>query len=142
MQTTLKRLSGLLIVLLSSCHTELTPSEPTPLFQNVSIAEGGQVNVLDGLTLRIDEITDSRCPAGKQCIWAGNANVAFTANVRDDFQALSLCLGACRQGLASRDSVDMYLKKAHYRIVLTDLKIYSDVTPNLPREAVLEAKRL
>ncbi|GAB3707666.1 hypothetical protein GCM10027592_42020 [Spirosoma flavus] len=142
MKTFLLWLGILLVIMLSGCRAELTPNEPAPLFQTVTIAEEQQVNVLDGLTIRIDEITDSRCPAGKQCIWAGSADVVITAALGYDSQALSLCLGACREGRNTRDSVDVYLKKAHYRIVLADLKIYPDVTPNLPREAVLETRRL
>ena len=47
--------------------------------QDFSMVPGGQVNLQDHSTLRyVRIVNDSRCPPGVQCIWAGDAEVAFT----------------------------------------------------------------
>lgn len=47
--------------------------------QEFSMVPGSQVNLQDHSTLRyVRIVNDSRCPPGVQCIWAGDAEVAFT----------------------------------------------------------------
>lgn len=46
--------------------------------QEFSMHSGEQVTLGDHSTLRyVRVVSDSRCPPGKQCIWAGDAEVAF-----------------------------------------------------------------
>jgi len=37
----------------------------------------------DGITVKVVEITDSRCPAGAQCVWAGNAGATLELSHKD-----------------------------------------------------------
>jgi len=37
----------------------------------------------DGIRVKVTEITDSRCPANAQCIWAGNAGVTLELGHKD-----------------------------------------------------------
>lgn len=46
--------------------------------QGFTMQPGGQATLPDGSALRYISVReDSRCPPGKQCIWAGDAVVAF-----------------------------------------------------------------
>lgn len=46
--------------------------------QSFAMQPGGQVTLSDNSTLRYVGVReDSRCPPDKQCIWAGDAVVAF-----------------------------------------------------------------
>lgn len=49
-----------------------------------------------GITVRLEDITDSRCPKEATCFWAGAAVVTLVINPSHEHDTLRLCLGACR----------------------------------------------
>lgn len=79
----------LLALLLTACGTSTEPQ----LGENFEIRLGTTVEIPDDST-RVtftDVTSDSRCPTGAQCVWAGEAVALFTAGSN---QQVSLTLGA------------------------------------------------
>ena len=81
--------SLLLAVLLTACGTSTEPR----LGEDIEIRLGTTVEIPDDSTrVRFTDVTsDSRCPTGAQCIWAGEAVALFTVG---NNQQVSLTLGA------------------------------------------------
>jgi hypothetical protein len=61
-----------------ACSSPTTSVNDLPVL--VDLAAGNRVSLVDrGITLRFDSVvTDSRCPMGALCIWAGQAILSFT----------------------------------------------------------------
>lgn len=82
-------------LLLSACtampaNHSAPPSSASPAGSTVaagktfSLTPGQQVAVADAGTLRYVALTnDSRCPPGVQCVWAGDATLAFEWSAAD-----------------------------------------------------------
>lgn len=70
----------LLLALLVGCDSAgLSERERAELQAGEIQIELGETEVLDGLTIRFDEVLgDSRCPLDVHCFWAGEAHVALT----------------------------------------------------------------
>jgi len=70
-------------------------------------------------TLTFFEISDSRCPEGVQCLWAGNATVdlALTGVTTEGgvTSHVSMCLGACG---SIEDTLDYEFTGQKYRFIL------------------------
>ena len=67
---------------MSACATQATGSNPGGRMiedgQTFTMHAGERVGFADSSALRYVRVTtDSRCPPGVQCIWAGDAEVAF-----------------------------------------------------------------
>jgi hypothetical protein len=80
------RLSGIICCLLVlSCRGE--PANPSASQNIISVNEGftlavGETVAIRGadLTIKLNRVTeDSRCPTDVVCVWAGNAQLEFTA---------------------------------------------------------------
>jgi hypothetical protein len=80
------------------------------------------INEVPKATLTFFEVSDSRCPDGVQCVWAGNATVdlalagvttegGFTSHV-------SMCLGACDTKFKLADTLDYEFTGQKYRFIL------------------------
>lgn len=70
----------LLPLMLTACATTASASEPRQVAdgESVTLAFGDAVALGDRGTLRYLRVAnDSRCPPGKQCVWAGDAEVVF-----------------------------------------------------------------
>lgn len=120
------------------CRTAPDQPEPVTLPETIRLSEGHSERVLDGLFLQVNELTDSRCPIGKQCIWYGNVDIVLTAQVLNEQQTLHFCLGACQQGQNTRDSVNVRFASAQYRVVLTEVTPYPGTTSGGLRVAMSE----
>lgn len=51
----------------------------------------------DDFKLQLTAITDSRCPKGVNCIWAGAAITTLALDAPSRHDTLQLCLGSCGQ---------------------------------------------
>lgn len=51
---------------------------PGPSARAFTLAPGGSVQAAPGVTLRFDEVEDSRCPPGVRCVWAGRLDCRFS----------------------------------------------------------------
>ncbi|MFA6166606.1 MAG: hypothetical protein WC700_08325 [Gemmatimonadaceae bacterium] len=81
--------SIILALVLTACGTSTEPQ----LGENFDIRLGTTVEIPDETTkVQFTDVTsDSRCPTGAQCVWAGEAVVLFTVGSN---QQVSLTLGA------------------------------------------------
>ena len=51
---------------------------PGPSARAFTLAPGGSVQAAPGVTLRFEEVEDSRCPPGVRCVWAGKLSCRFS----------------------------------------------------------------
>lgn len=63
-------------IALVACATPAPQAPSAPLA--LTLAPGASAAVVGGVTLRLDEVEDSRCPSGVQCIWAGELRARFS----------------------------------------------------------------
>lgn len=67
----------------------------------LALAPGEHVGLPDGATLRYAGVrTDSRCPPAVQCVWAGEAEVAFEFTPPGDRHPVEVVLHIPKQPLA------------------------------------------
>lgn len=80
--------SLILALVLTACGTSTEPQ----LGDNIEIRLGTTIEIPDESTrVQFTDVTsDSRCPTGAQCVWAGEAVVQFTVG---STQQVSLTLG-------------------------------------------------
>ena len=66
------------LLLLGACSTVAGEGHAVPMGQPFGLRPGETATLADGGTLRYERlVNDSRCPPDVQCIWAGDAEVAF-----------------------------------------------------------------
>lgn len=66
------------LVLLAACSTVAGEGRAVPTGQPFELHPGETATLADGGTLRYERlVNDSRCRPDVQCIWAGDAEVAF-----------------------------------------------------------------
>ena len=66
------------LVLLAACSTVAGEGRAVPTGQAFELRPGETVALAGGGSLRYERlVNDSRCPPDVQCIWAGDAEVAF-----------------------------------------------------------------
>lgn len=91
--------AGLLPLLFAACST--SPAGASDLRtiadgETFAMTSGERVSLADSGTLRYVRVTnDSRCPPGRQCVWAGDAEVVFewTADAAATPESFSLHTG-------------------------------------------------
>lgn len=68
------------------------PAPGVPLGVDFRLSEGGTATVAgEGLTVTFSHVlTDSRCPRGVQCIWAGEVRIAVTLRQGGDAATIDL----------------------------------------------------
>jgi uracil-DNA glycosylase len=137
--TPFKSLYGMLLVglLAVGCEKEnkVTPTEEN---QPVTVKVNQLARVKQNVTLNVDSISDSRCPANVVCVWYGNANVKFSLKNETETQTGELCIGQCGQQLKSRDAVTLQLGNESYEVSLTDVQPFPGTQPDgTPKEAVI-----
>lgn len=75
--------------------TDQTPSDEgrirAPEDGTLSI---GQTAVLAGVSTTLNDVSDSRCPQGVDCVWAGQATAFATLGLNGETAAVELLLGA------------------------------------------------
>jgi hypothetical protein len=83
MTRSLRRLIPGALPLLAACSSIAGPGHGVALGQSFELRPGQQVQVADAGTLRYDALAnDSRCRPDVQCIWAGDATLAFVWTTR------------------------------------------------------------
>ena len=89
--------AGLLPLTLAACATQAqgAPETAVPDGETFILQAGQQVRLADDSRLRYQRlVSDSRCPPDVQCVWAGDAILAFTwSPASGDAQAFELHTG-------------------------------------------------
>jgi hypothetical protein len=90
------------------------------------------LNQVPKSTLTFYDVTDSRCPEGAQCIWAGNAVVDLELNgvttEGGTTKWISMCLGQCTKDFKTADSLDIEFTGQKYRLILNAVNPYPGVS--------------
>lgn len=93
------------------------------------ISAGEDVTVVgegETLTLRLEEVVDSRCPTDVTCVWAGNAITNFiVGNAGEQNVGLQFCILDCRTGPIRSTHVQKQTIGGHvYEFTLLDVLPY------------------
>lgn len=99
MRQSLLLLAALLVLGCNSSSDVSTPTSPSTV-QNIEVRlrPGQQTTALGALLHFMEVRNDSRCPVDVQCVWAGDAEVVFTAGP----EATSIVLHAHGPGAVKR----------------------------------------
>lgn len=135
-----------LFLLLSQCTRDgLTPQ--TGSFEKESTLSARQsVRIAsataDELTIVVDSIRDSRCPANANCVWAGNAQVWFTASQNQVSRSGKLCTGDCKSS-GSHETAEVQFSGKRYEVVLQKVEPYPATTEKQepPKATLLVRKK-
>ncbi|WP_324675481.1 hypothetical protein [Hymenobacter sp. GOD-10R] len=98
----------------------------------------------DNVAVTLKKVSDSRCPNGAQCIWAGYVQTTIEVKTAADaVQTVDLCLAQCGVGTPwhYRDSTTVLINKQPYWLCLTAVNPYPSVK-NFSTEAQTAALRL
>jgi len=119
-------LIGIVFLFLSCCKNE--EKNALKIGKITEIKFGKTVtNSQYGLSLRVEEINDSRCPIGVMCFWEGSAWVKFHLTTKNEKYNFSL-----EKHLDSvKDTVIESIK-----CQLIDVLPYPDVTKKQPKQTV------
>ena len=97
---------------------------------------------LTGGSLTFAEVQDSRCPEGVQCVRAGEVVVTLQARsgaATNESQNVRMCLGDCEvlfpeKGFREKDTANVSLNGANYRLILTEVNPYPNATKSVPKK--------
>lgn len=134
----------LVITLLGSAlafNCQRSDQTTVPLSESIVIAMKQSARVGQNLSVQVDSISDSRCPANVTCIRYGNADVLFTLSDGTARQSAKLRLGDCGKGLIQRDSISLQLGTDRYQVLLTDVRPFPSTEPTTPKQAVLSVTK-
>lgn len=119
----LRPIHALVFVALAGAGCTRTGGEPSPTLpaalasvragDTIALRIGETASLWNGARIRVDDVlSDSRCPRGAQCVWAGDVRVALTVTAagaasRVDTIGLNLEPRAAAAGTASVRLVGM-----------------------------------
>ena len=118
-----------LLLALAACHgtfasePEIVPNEPAQLVVGQSATVRGTP-----LGIRMDAISDSRCPAQVQCVWAGEAATVVTL----------MGIGAARTDTLKLRGTPQTVTYGDYRITLVDVQ----PVPRAPQDSTIKSATL
>lgn len=84
------------------------------------------------VTLYVNSIDDSRCPANVQCIWQGQAKVKLTLSKGTASSTVELIIGA-----QASPTAQVTLGSAVYTVTLQDVVPYPGTANTAPKKAVI-----
>jgi hypothetical protein len=126
-----------------SCQNSTTEATPAYTNQPVAVALNTTARVGQDVTVHVDDIQDSRCPADAICIRYGNVDVTFTISRNQVRQTGKLCLGDCGgKDLKGRDSTTVRLGSDQYQVVLNEVRPYPNTADTTKPTAVLAVTKL
>jgi hypothetical protein len=85
------------------------------------------------LTFRLVDVSDSRCPANAQCIWAGEAKTSVELDLAGQKAQAQLKLGGDRKS-ANSDSVSVAVGSRAFTVLLREVLPYPG-SSNEPKKA-------
>lgn len=128
-------------LLISSCEKSFIEFDnPFELEENESIVLQGNNN---GLSITLQSINDSRCPANALCVSAGNARVKLRLSDNSGAEAFAeLCLGFCDTGNNTEDSAAVRLGNTAYIVVLKEVNPFPEIGKKQNKKAVLIIRKV
>lgn len=112
---------------------------PTPADQ-VKLALNQSARLSSGVTVKIDSLSDSRCPLNVNCIWAGNVMLRAVLTKDADVKTVRLILGQDPRDATNKrpDSTGVVLTGTTYKVVLRDVTPFPVAGVTQRPEAVIE----
>lgn len=83
--------------------------------------------------LTFSDVTDSRCPEGVQCVWAGNVivdlDITPVQSSNNEIRKVKMCLGDCspmypNKGFVEKDTAFVVYGGVNYTLILSDVSPY------------------
>jgi len=129
------------LLLASTCKKEVLPN-PQNLQLNTpfEIPVNGELIDPEGMEIKVNEITDVRCPVDLQCFWAGNAKVELIMKADNAGKQISLCIGQCDTRYQEADTVEVYYREQAFNLILMEVKPYPG-TDNKKKSAVFKLQK-
>lgn len=118
---------GIILTMLSILMLACQSASVDKKDNEIKLKETVILNDVPKSTLTFFEISDSRCPEGVQCFWAGNATVdLFLEGVTTEGKTskhINMCVGDCRTLYKSSpyrqsDTLDQEFAGQQYRFIL------------------------
>lgn len=103
--------------------------------ETVSLSPIGAVTFAD--------VTDSRCPEGVQCVWAGNVvvdlDITPVQSSNNEIRKLKMCLGDCTplypaKGFVEKDTAFVTYGGVNYTLILSDVSPYPAANRTFQKE--------
>ncbi len=120
-----------MVLALAQCNDFNPKPRPTQFDKSFTLENGSQVTLKDEetseqLTVKVDQVYDSRCPTGAMCVTMGNATVILSiSNEQERKENINLCIGACHpEPVRSKHTLPVQLGSSKYNITLKDVKPY------------------
>ena len=121
----MKRITALYIIsfFMLACQTTSVDKKDDVIKYKQTVT----LNDIPKASLTFFEVTDSRCPKGVQCIWAGNATVDLAlegvGTEGKILKHINMCLGDCRTlyktgSFREKDSLDTEFAGQKYTLIL------------------------
>lgn len=127
--------------LISLTHFGVSKSAETAPEDQVSLGLNETVRIGTDLTVHVDSLVDSRCPADVNCFWAGQAVVTLSLSKHAETQKRRFCIAG--SVLIQSDSTTIQFDSTQYSVVLKDVTPYPAQAINqLNRQAVIRITRL
>ncbi|WP_276498186.1 hypothetical protein [Pontibacter litorisediminis] len=117
----------LTLLTVTQCQRDEVPPQETRLGEAFVLEQGEQLKLTSGetilLELKVEEVSDSRCPEDVVCVWYGNAAVklkVYGSSGRS--QSLSFCIGDCKpEPLRNKHTLTAEVNGQEYEITLLDV---------------------
>ena len=119
--------AGITVMSNSSCDKDSLGSVKTSGFNSpFELALNGNMILSKEkkeLIVKLNKITDSRCPPNLQCIWAGNVTTEVKLTAEDGSEAFAkLCLGECDKAFKTSDTSVISLNNTSYIVILSEVR--------------------
>ncbi len=123
--------------MLCACQSQTSDATPS---DKVVLGFQKSARLASGLTVRVDSLTDSRCPTGVTCVWAGQAVAAVTINAGTDAQTRRLVLEPGQTD--RRDSTTVLFDNVTYKVILREVIPYPVGNERPEQQAIIQIARL
>ena len=105
----------------------------------IKYKESVVINQVPRSALQFFDVSDSRCPEGGQCIWAGNVTIDLAISGVTTEGGLTnhvkMCLGQCDKQFKIADTLDYNFTGQDYRLILSAVNTYPHVEKSTEKEA-------
>ncbi|CCH01008.1 hypothetical protein FAES_2999 [Fibrella aestuarina BUZ 2] len=121
---------------LACTHSSSTPSPAN----QIKLGQNQSGRLSSGVTVKVDSLSDSRCPINAICIWGGNVVLRAVLTKDTDTKSVRLTLGPDPANPTNKrpDSTGVVLGGTTYKVVLRDVTPFPGSGSTEPKQALVE----